>query len=132
MAIDPSISGGSAIDRWNELHQTLSAQERRMIIYSLMEVPQSERVPLPEAATAPGTSCDAEQMRIRLEHDHLPQMATAGYIRWERDPFCVQRGPRFKEAEAMFETIHDSIDQFPQSLITGCKIYEEMCRDGNR
>ena len=131
MAIDTSGSGDSAIDRWNQLHQILAAQERRMVIYSLLEVPQERRVPLPEAAMAPESSWDYEEMRIRLEHNHLTQLADAGYVEWDRDPFCVQRGPRFEEVEAVFDVIHDSIDTFPESLISGCEIYEEMHHDVN-
>lgn len=129
MALDPSGAEESAIDRWDRLHQVLASQERRMIVYSLLDAPQERRIPLPDAALMPESSWDRERASIRLQHDHLPQLAEAGYVRWERDPFCVQRGPRFEEVEVMFELIHDSIDRFPKSLITGCEIYEELYSD---
>lgn len=126
MAIDSFDSGESAIDRWDTLHQVLASQKRRMVVYALLDAPEGRRVPLPEAAMAPGSSSDYEKMTICLQQYHLPQMADAGYVRWERDPFCVQRGPRFGEVEAVFDLIHESIDEFPKSLIQGCEIYEEM------
>ncbi len=129
MAIDPSKWEGSAIDRWNLLHEALASQERRMILYSLRDVPDERRIPLPEAAMTPESSWDPEKASIRLQHHHLPKLADAGYIRWERNPFCVQRGPRFAEAEVLFTLIHESIGRFPESLITGCEIYEELYYD---
>jgi len=97
-----------------------------MILYSLIDVPEERRIPLPEAAVTPDVSWDPEQMRIRLEHNHLPKLADANYVRWKQDPFSVQRGPRYEEVEALFTLIHGSIDQFPESLITGCDVYEEL------
>lgn len=100
-----------------------------MVIYSLMDAPDDRRLPLPEAAMAPQTSLDHERLSVRLQHHHLPQLADAGYVRWEREPFCVQRGPYFEEVERLFDLIHDSIDRFPDSLIDGCEIYEELYRN---
>lgn len=96
-----------------------------MVLYSLRNAPEERRLPLPDAAMAPQTSLDSEELTIHLQHNHLPMLADAGYIRWEREPFCVQRGPYFEEVESVFDVILDSIDQFPRSLIDGCEIYEE-------
>lgn len=114
------------MDRWDELHRILASQERRMVLYSLLDVPDERRLPLPEAAMAPQTSVDSERLSVQLQHRHLPKMDDAGYVRWEREPFRVQRGPCFEEVQAVFRLIHDSIDRFPRSLIDGCEIYEEM------
>lgn len=100
-----------------------------MILYSLRDVPDERRIPLPEAAMTPESSWDPEKASIRLQHHHLPKLADAGYIRWERNPFCVQRGPRFAEAEVLFTLIHESIGRIPESLITGCEVYEELYYD---
>lgn len=126
MGRNPADMGESAIERWDKVYHVLSSQERRMIIYSLIEAPQDRRLPLPDAAMAPGTTTTPEKMSIRLRHAHLPQLADAGYIRWERNPLRVQRGPDFAEVASVFELIHESIDQFPRSLIDGCEIYEEL------
>lgn len=126
MGIDACRRDESAVERWNQLHEILASQERRMIIYSLMHVPTERRIPLPEAAMPPGSSWDRQLTSIRLQHHHLPKLADAGYVRWERDPFYVQRGPHFAEVESLFGLIHDSIDRFPESLIIGCEVYEEL------
>lgn len=126
MAMDPSDMDVSAIDRWDQLHHALASQERRMILYSLMRAPEERRLPLPDAAMAPQTGLAPEKLRIHLRHNHLPVLADAGYVRWEREPFCVQRGPYFEEVETIFDLIHESIDQFPISLVEGCEIYEEL------
>ena len=101
-----------------------------MVLYSLLNAPTERRLRLPDAAMAPGTPVSADRTHVGLQHEHLPKLADAGYVRWSRDPFCVQRGPRFEEVEAMFDLIHESIDQFPTSLIDGCEIYEERYQNG--
>ena len=103
-----------------------------MILYSLMDAPEERRLPLPEAAMAPTSSLDADRLNIGLRHYHLPVLAEVGYVRWEQDPFCVQRGPYFQEVETMMELIHESIGRFPTSLIDGCEIYEDMYESAQR
>lgn len=100
-----------------------------MVLYSLLGVPEERRLPLPEAAMAPQTTLDADELSIQLQHNHLPTLSDAGYVRWEREPFCVQCGPNFEEVEAVFDLILASIDEFPRSLIDGCEIYEERYRE---
>jgi hypothetical protein len=126
---EPPGGGVSAIDRWDQLYHALSSLERRMVLYSLKGAPRERRLPLPEAAMGPQTAMDAKDVSIHLIHTHLPMLADAGYVRWEREPFCVQRGPYFEEVELVFELVFDSIDRFPPSLINGCEIYEEMYED---
>lgn len=129
MGTNPADMDNSAVERWNTLHHAFASQERRMILYSLIDAPKNRRLPLPETAMAPDTPTTSKKIEVQLQHNHLPELADAGYIRWEKEPFCVQRGPCFDEVEAVFGVIHDSIDQFPTSLIDGCEIYEEMCQN---
>ncbi|WP_226008304.1 DUF7344 domain-containing protein [Natrinema salinisoli] len=124
MDTDWTEGNGSAIDRWNQLHEALADESRRMVIFSLLDVPEERRLPLPEAAESPNTSIDSKSLNIQLEHHHLPKLADAGYIRWERDPFCVQRGPRYEEVEIISKQIIDSLDHLPKTLIYGCEILE--------
>ncbi|WP_226483265.1 hypothetical protein [Natrinema amylolyticum] len=130
--MDTDWTGGneSAIDRWNQLHEALADESRRMVIYSLLDVPKERRLPLPEAAQSPNVSTDPETLQLQLEHHHLPKLADAGYIRWEHDPFCVQRGPCYEEVEIVFEQMIESLDQFPETLIGGCEIFEELHEAG--
>jgi len=128
MSLNPS-EGPDWAARWDRLYEALSAEPRRMIIASLLDEPQGRRLPLPEAAESPNKPQDDETLRIELCHNHLPLLAEAGYVRWEQDPFVVQRGPRFEEPESIIEVLTDSLDALPPSLINNCKIFREQVND---
>lgn len=117
-------------ERWNQLFQALSYEPRREIINSLLDEPPERRLPLPEAAASPNQSMDSETLAIQLRHRHLPKLADAGYIRWENEPFCVQRGPHFAEPAFIIEGVFKSMDEIPESLIDNCKIIQEMMGNG--
>lgn len=116
-------------DRWNQLFEVLSAEPRREILISLADAPRERRLPLPEAAKSPNQSMDSETLATRLRHHHLPKLADAGYVRWEADPFCVQRGPDFEEPQFILENVLESPDEVPHSLVNNCKILQKMTSD---
>lgn len=118
-------------ERWDQLYEALSAEPRREILISLSEAPKERRLPLPEAAASPNQSMDPERLSTELCHHHLPKLEEAGYVRWERDPFCVQRGPHFAEPALIVETVLDSVDQIPPSLMNNCKVLQERADDGS-
>lgn len=113
-------------DRWDQLYDVLAAEPRREILRSLTHVPKDRRLPLPDAASSPNQSMDAETLNIELRHHHLPKLADAGYVRWESEPFCVQRGPRFEEPAFVVNTLLDSIDEIPRTLVDNCVVLSEM------
>ena len=116
-------------DRWDQLFDVLSAEPRREIIISLLDEPQERRLPLPEAAESPNQSMDSETLALKLHHHHLPKLANAGYVRWEHDPFCVQRGPNFAEPAFIVENVLESRDEIPDSLMNNCKVLQKMADD---
>lgn len=124
MSLDPSEEQDWA-ERWNRLYEALSAEPRRMIIYSLLDEPQERRLPLPDAAESPNQPRDTKTLSIQLRHHHLPLLAEAGYVRWEHEPFVVQRGPQFEEPACIIGLVTDSIDELPASLIRNCKIFQD-------
>lgn len=126
MVRNPTAVNKSVVDRWDQLYEALAAEHRRMILYSLMDIPKERQLPLPEAARSSNLSIDPDELRIQLQHHHLPKLAEFGYVRWEQDPFCVQRGHAYEEVEAVFSVIVESLDQYPMSLINGCERFEEM------
>ena len=128
MSLDPSEEEDWA-DRWDRLYEALSAEPRRMIISSLLDVPEERRLPLPAAAESPNQPTDAETLCVQLRHHHLPLLAEAGYVRWEREPFVVQRGPRFEEPAVFIELVTDSIDELPTPLIDNCKIFQNRVKN---
>jgi hypothetical protein len=130
------MSGGSAGEwgwgeRWDQLYAAMSAEPRRMVLLSLLDAAPGEQLPLPEAAESPNQSMDAETLTIHLLHHHLPKLAEPGYVRWERDPLRVRRGPHFDEAALVVETLMDSIDEMPPSLANNCRILKEMHDDAH-
>lgn len=128
MSLDPSEDTDWA-ERWDQLYEALSAEPRRMIISSLLDEPEERRLPLPAAAESPNQPRDAETLCIQLRHHHLPLLADAGYVRWEPDPFVVQRGPRFEEPACIIGLVTDSIDELPRSLINNCKIFQDWVKN---
>ncbi|WP_435181475.1 DUF7344 domain-containing protein [Halorussus sp. AFM4] len=128
MSISPTDDWEWA-ERWDQLFDAISAEPRREIIKSLLDVPQERRLPLPEAAESPNQSMDSETLVIELRHHHLPKLAEGGYVRWDRENCCVQRGPNFAEPAFIIENVLESADEIPESLVANCKIIQEMVDD---
>jgi hypothetical protein len=110
-------------ERWHLIFRTLTAGPRRQILGSLLEVPPDRSLSLPEAANMPDYRIDPETLRQELVHRHLPLMAKAGFVEWERDPFEVRRGPAFDDVAAVLLAIVD-YDDFPEHSIQGCYFFE--------
>ena len=121
MAID-SQGTSNGTERWDQLYDALSAQPRRMIIFSLLKHAEERRLPLPDAAQAPGTPMDAERLCLQLRHRHLPMLEDAGYIRWERDPFSVERGPYFEEPALVVSKMTEESTTYPRRLREECVV----------
>ncbi|MFP8952255.1 hypothetical protein ACLI4Z_04660 [Natrialbaceae archaeon A-arb3/5] len=106
-------------------NDVLSAEPRREIIISLLEVPREQWLSLPEAAVSPNQSMDPETLALELRHHHLPVLTEAEYVRWKREPFCVQRGPHFAEPAFLVDTVFESMDEIPDSLTITVRSYEK-------
>lgn len=107
-------------DRWDQFMYLLSAQPRRQIIATLMDAPEQDQHPLPDAAITPDLSVDPEQFQIELRQIHLPLLADADYIQWTKEPFHVRRGPRFAEPASVMEVLLSADDRLPPALVSGC------------
>jgi hypothetical protein len=128
MTVSPSNDQDWA-ERWDRLYEALGAEPRRMIIASLLDEPEGRRLPLPDAAESPNQPVDSETLSIKLRHHHLPLLAEAGYVRWEDEPFVVQRGPRFNEPAFIIKMVTESVDELPIPLIKNCKIFREQVKN---
>ncbi len=60
-----------------------------------------------------GSGKHPQQLKSELYHIHLPKLDTAGYIRWNREAWAVERGPRFHEIEPMLRLLVEHADQLP-------------------
>lgn len=122
-----STGASEALERWNDLFNVLSAQSRRMIPFSLLGQRKERRLPLPETAVHSDEPTAPEELSIELDHHHhhLPILAEAGYVRWEREPFRVQRGTHFEEAAVILRWIVQSPEEFPSRLVSDREILGE-------
>lgn len=91
-----------------EVYKALADEQRRHLILYLIEqdtaVPlsqlameltsRSNDVPLTEVSSA-----EQEQMRLNLEHDHLPRLADYGLLSWSYGEDMIEPLPSHKSAQ---------------------------------
>lgn len=56
---------------------------------------------------------DVDRFRTELYHAHLPRLADAGYIEWDRDTFIVRRGSNFDEIAPLLRLLTEHQDELP-------------------
>lgn len=56
---------------------------------------------------------DSEIAEIELKHTHLPKLADAGYIEWDRETGRISKGPNFDEIEPLLELLENHADELP-------------------
>lgn len=91
----------------DRVFDTLSKQHRRHI---LIELNHGNGVHEQDLIYR-GSSEDENDLQLR--HDHLPKLAEAGYIEWDRETGAIGPGLRFDEIEPLLELIEDHADQLP-------------------
>jgi hypothetical protein len=52
----------------------------------------------------------ADDVAIELYHVHLPKLAEAGYIEWDREKATIWRGPNFDEIAPLLDAVGDSTE----------------------
>lgn len=130
MTTQGDVDTGEMIERWNRVFRALTAEPRRQTIVALMEAPSDRWLPLPEAANPSYDLMDPERLYVELVHQHLPLLAEHGFVRWEREPLQVKRGPSFEEVAIVFEALHRHAAEIPSQLVDGCQRLEEQRRRG--
>jgi len=50
---------------------------------------------------------------VELVYNHLPELAKAGYIEWDRETGAISRGSRFDEIDPLLELMRDHADELP-------------------
>jgi hypothetical protein len=118
-------NGRRVVEGWDRVFSALSAEPRRQLIVSLLDAPPNQSVSLPESATNPNIPADPEQLRLELSHRHLPMLADLGFLEWERDPLIASRGPKFDEVAVVFNALHATATDIPDSLVIGCQRLEQ-------
>ncbi|MFB6170005.1 MAG: hypothetical protein ABEJ06_02555 [Haloarculaceae archaeon] len=113
----------------SDLFELLAARRRRQILFALrraeaLDVPEdllardsprgdgvSRAVQLPSPA---GQS--RRELEVDLHHRHLPRLAEAGYVEWDRRTGSVSRGPAFAEVEPALRVFVENERAFPDDL----------------
>lgn len=79
----------------------LSSQVRRCVLIAFLEgISETDIETLRQRA-------GVEDAGKVLHHVHLPKLAHAGYIEWDRDSNVVARGPRYNEIEPLLELLRE-------------------------
>lgn len=107
-------------DNWDRVFRALAAEPRRQVIGSLVDTPADQAVILPESAKSDHISSSLEDLQVELYHSHLPLLAELEFVDWDTDPLVAVRGPKFAEVAAVFQAVHSSISDIPDSLVDGC------------
>jgi DNA-binding transcriptional ArsR family regulator len=92
------------------IFKVLSHRRRRTILRCLDDDWQDVSTLAGEVGTAEGTACGrsaptASRLHVQtsLEHQHLPKLAHAGLVRWDRESERVTLGPVAAELEPLLE-----------------------------
>ncbi|WP_317176072.1 hypothetical protein [Halomontanus rarus] len=117
-------NGKRVIQKWDNVFKAVSAEPRRQLIVSLLDVPPDQAVPLPESAINPNVPEEFKNLRQDLYHCHLPMLADSEFIEWESEPLVAYRGPQFDEVAMVFEALHSNATEMPDSLVVGCQRLE--------
>ena len=59
------------------------------------------------------TGEDRNRLMTKLVHVHLPKLADAGYITWERDGHVIERGPNYGDIGPVITLLRNHQDELP-------------------
>jgi len=86
----------------------LSKRQRRLILLTLNRGGEKT-----EADVLFRSGDDVGDAEIQLVHNHLPRLAEAGYIEWDRDAGTISKGPRYDEIRPLLELMENHADELP-------------------
>ena len=96
----------------DQVLDALSHPYRRRILSLVAQAnPRDEAEFSPDDLLEDGV--DSELQTVTLYHNHLPKLAEAGYIEWDRDTHTIRRGRRFDEVAPLIRLMRDHRDELP-------------------
>jgi hypothetical protein len=110
------------------LFELLAAPERRRVLFALCD---AERIEVPDDVRNRQTvelaaghdegrerrrTGDPEQLTVQLYHRHLPKLAAADVVEWDRESGTVTRGAAFADVEPSLSLVTENADAFPDDL----------------
>jgi hypothetical protein len=107
--------GGEPIKTATRLDRTLTVlghRSRRRILSQISEYDSTERDEFP-VADLPSAGVDETQWAVELCHIHLPKLAEAGYIEWDKTSRTIRCGPEFDEIEPLVTVLREHPTEFP-------------------
>lgn len=93
---------------WDRILDVLSHRKRRLVLFML-----ARGEPVTESGLQVRGSSDGRRSESGVRHVHLPKLAEAGYVDWNRDTGAITRGPRFDEVAPLLELIENHSDELP-------------------
>lgn len=96
--------------------RALGSVDRRQLLATLLAVGPDTHVSTGALATDSPT--DAERVRIRLHHVHLPLLAEMDVIERLGDGTRVRRGDRFEELRPLLDLLVAHSDQWPHAFVS--------------
>ncbi len=100
------------------LDQMLSAladKHRRRLLVALLDRNPQDEVLVPEIVHT--GEKELAILRSEMVHTHLPALADAGFVRWDRETRSVSKGPTFEEIRPLLELLQDHADELPRDWI---------------
>ncbi|MFC6977100.1 hypothetical protein ACFQL1_24030 [Halomicroarcula sp. GCM10025709] len=84
--------------------------DRRHILLTIAdaELADEERLSLQELDLD-----STDRPAVELVHRHLPKLAEAGYIEWDREMGTITRGPNYDEVGPLLQLIQNHSDELP-------------------
>lgn len=86
----------------------LADRQRRVILAML-----HRGEPVSESGLHVREASSAERVASSLRQVHLPKLADAGFIEWDRETGDVEKGPRYDEIEPVLELMQNHADELP-------------------
>lgn len=81
----------------------LSDRDRRRVLFALLAAESDDEVDLP--------AVERDDEDVSMQHVHLPKLADAGFVDWDRETGAVARGPAFDEVAPLLETLAGHRDE---------------------
>ena len=93
-------------DIHDKLFESLANEQRRRLLFALLDEPTSISLDSPPDATG------EQRMRlIERQHNHLPKLADAGFVRWSPTTDTIARGSEFEEIRPILELLSENDEQ---------------------
>ena len=96
----------------DEIFDALSHPYRRRILTRLHDHNPRDESSFSTDSVADDTD-DEDRLLLEIHHQHLPKLAEAGFVDWDREEKVVRRGPRIAEIAPLVELMVEHRDELP-------------------